>query len=469
MKIALRQPFWGISFSRQFLLVGSGVVVASMAVFGVWLGRQIETGVVNRATEISANYVESIVAAELRDWPASGEIVPGSEVHRALDRIFVDGTLRDKVLGFKLWAPDGRIVYSADHGQIGHRYPLEGLLAEAFNGKVQSRIENPEQWAEPDAPLRSGERQLEIYVPVRRDPGGRVVAVAEFDHSMESLDADITSAQRRGWALTAVCALAIYALMYGRVRQASNTILNQQRTLRQHVQQLRAAVEDNRHMRERLSEAGAQTTALNEQFLNRIAADLHDGPAQELAYALLRFDDLVIACDGCLSGGGGGRRELGSINDALGKSLEELRAIAAGLGVPGVDDLTLAETAQRALRDAERQSGCAAAADIDSTLGAASLALKITIYRVIRESVGNACRYAGPAATQVRVQRCGEDVLVEIRDEGAGFDPAAALASGRLGLLFMRERVRLAGGVFEINSAPGRGTTIRARIPLTAD
>jgi signal transduction histidine kinase len=67
------------------------------------------------------------------------------------------------------------------------------------------------------------------------------------------------------------------------------------------------------------------------------------------------------------------------------------------------------------------------------------------------------------------LQKTDGQVLVSITDHGAGFDPHAAAIAGRLGLAFMRERVRLLGGVFEIVSALGRGTTIRARLPLSTE
>jgi signal transduction histidine kinase len=467
MKNVLALPFARLRFSREFLLVGTTVVLAAMAIFGAWLGRQIESSVVNRAAQIAAIYVESVVTAELREWSGSGALPV--ETHRALDRIFVDGTLRSKVLGFKVWSGDGQIIYSGDHGQLGRRYTIDEKLAAAFAGEVQSRINIPEAWHEPDTRPAPGTRQLEIYVPVRGGPKGEVTAVAEFDHSMEALDNDIRASQQRGWMMTALCALAIYSLMFSRVRRASDTIADQQRALGAQVEQLRSASDENLRMRQRLSEAGARTTTLGEQYLNRIAADLHDGPAQELAYALLRFDDLEVLCNGCVASGGHRPSEMTGIHQALRTSLSELRAIAAGLGVPGIDDLSLAETAQRALRDAEQKSACPVKAEIDATLGPAPMALKITVYRVIRESLANCWRYAGPATPEVSVRHRDSDVDIEIRDQGPGFDPARALASGRLGLLLMRERVRLAGGIFEIDSAPGRGTTIRAHIPLSQD
>ena len=67
------------------------------------------------------------------------------------------------------------------------------------------------------------------------------------------------------------------------------------------------------------------------------------------------------------------------------------------------------------------------------------------------------------------MQQTDDQVLITITDHGAGFDFQAAAVAGRLGLNFMRERVRLLGGTFEVDSAPGRGTCIRARLPLSTD
>lgn len=454
--------FERVSFSRQFLLVSSALLVLGMAVIGTWLGMEIERSAVNRAASVAAIYVESILAAQLKD--ASSEAMGASDTHRALDRIFNDGPLRRKVVRFKLWDADGVIRYSSDHSQIGLRFPTDGMLAAAFEGAVNARISdlgNDDNLAE----RAQWQRLLEVYVPVRIGPRNDVVAVAEFYHSTENLDRDIRNAQQRSWALLVVATLAMVLLMFGQVRRANDTILGQRDDLGRQLQQLRAAFDENERMRARLGEAGAATTTLNEQFLHRVAADLHDGPAQTLAFSLMRFDDLVETCAGCARSGGASP-DLLAIRGALRSSLDDLRNIAAGLGVPGIAELSLADTARRAVRDYERQSALKVDADVDDSLGAAGLATKITVYRLLQESLSNSRRHAPGGTPRVLVGREADQVLVEVADQGAGFDPRAASQSGRLGLAFMQERVRLLGGVFELDSAPGRGTRIRARLPL---
>jgi signal transduction histidine kinase len=462
----LQETIRRLSFSRQFMLAIIAVLTIGMLVIGSWIGHLIEINAVNRTAAISAVYLESMSAAQLHDWPQSGII--NNDTHEELDRIFIDGPLHREVLRFKFWDANGRIDYSNDHAQIGHIFPVEGRLAAAFAGKVQAQISDlkeidnlPEQinW----------DQLLEIYVPIRSTTDGRVFAVAEFYLSVENLKREIRAAKERSWGLVALSTIAIYLLLYNLVRRATNTINEQQRDLRHQLQQLRAVLDENDRMREQLREAGVSTTALNEEFLLRIAADLHDGPAQTIAFALMRFDEFAVTCQGCMSSQEEVSQELSSIQSALQSSLRDVRKISSGLAIPGMTEMTLADTARRAVRDFERLSGQTVKIEIDETLSKAPLAVKITVYRLLQESLTNCWRHAPGGSPQVQVKKNDGQVLVTITDHGAGFDPQSAAIGGRLGLTFMRERVRLLGGIFEIDSAPGHGTSIRARLPLSTD
>lgn len=466
MSIALNNPFSRLSFSRQFMLAIIAVLLIGMAVVGTWLGRQIEDSEVHRAATISSVYVESIFAAQLHGWPGVG--VVDDETHAVLDRVFVDGPLHREVLRFKLWDASGRIVYSSDDAQIGQRFPIDEELAAAFAGTVQARISDLDE-ADNQPEHARWPQLLEVYVPIRSGTNGEIGAVAEFYLSMTTLGRDIRIAQQHSWLLVALATIAIYLLLLSLVRRANDTILDQQRDLRHQLDQLRTALDENDRMREQLREAGASTTALNEAFLHRVAADLHDGPAQAIAFALMRFDEIAEVYCGATASKNDAAHDLRTIREALDSSLRDVRNIASGLAIPGIDELSLADTARRAVRDFERMSRQTVRAEIDESLGEAPLAVKIAVYRLLQESLTNGWRHALEATAQVRVQQVDGQVLVEVVDHGAGFDPQAAALSGRLGLAFMRERVRLLGGVFEIDSILGQGTCIRARLPLTPE
>jgi signal transduction histidine kinase len=90
------------------------------------------------------------------------------------------------------------------------------------------------------------------------------------------------------------------------------------------------------------------------------------------------------------------------------------------------------------------------------------------LWRVAEEALSNALRHAGASAVTVTLEADGPGgaTLLSVADDGVGFDPEArSIASRRLGLVSMRERVEAAGGTFKIVSAPGKGTTVRASVP----
>lgn len=470
MQAVFPQPFDRISFSRQFMLLTLGILVTSLLVVGIWLERQFERSAANRAAASAAIYVEGILSEQLAG--RSPQDLVGSETREALRRLFVEGPLSHRIVRFKLWGPDGLIVFSSDDVQVGQRFPMDGLRAAAFAGEVQARLSTLDQ-VDNSFERRSWKRLLEVYVPVFANPDGGVTAVAEFYHSAQSLAQDIRSAQIRGWSLVVVTTAAAYLLLLRLVRRANNTIVVHQRELGRQLEQLRAALVENERMRGQLRQAGARTTALNEQFLHRIAADLHDGPAQDAALALLRLDALAEVREACGSPRPCPCSYLEVAHNAMHSCLNELRQIASGLYMPEIGDLSLADTARRAVRDFERKSGTRVHLDMDRGAGAepveAPLAVKITVYRLIQEALANGWRHAEGCQQQVWLSLSEREVLVEVRDQGPGFDYQAASLVGGLGLAFMNERVRLLGGIFEVDSAPGRGTRVRARLPLCAE
>lgn len=453
------RPFDRVSFSRQFLLVCAAVLLAGMLVLGNWLSRQIERNAVNRTAAIAAVYVESMLVAQIGSWHGTSPVDAATQA--ALDQLFVHGPLRRKVLRFKLWTRDGAIAYSSDAMQTGLSFAVDGLLAAAFRGSVQSRISDLEDADNLREQLR-WPQLLEVYVPLRRPADAEIVGVAEFYHSTENLGREVHEAQRQSWLLVAATTLAMYILLHGLARRADRTIQEQQRDLHEQLHQLRIFLDENRRMREKLHAAGANTTALNEQFLRRIAADLHDGPAQAIALVNMRFDELVEAC------GEAATKDLGMARDALKSALHELRGIASGLILPGIAELSTAETVRRVVQDFERNAKRPVELQLVGDLGQAPLAVKITLFRVLQESLTNCRKHADSERVDVRVSEHDNCIITEIADHGTGFDPADS-DTGHLGLALMRERVLLLGGTFELDAAPGKGTAIRVRLPLSSE
>jgi signal transduction histidine kinase len=90
---------------------------------------------------------------------------------------------------------------------------------------------------------------------------------------------------------------------------------------------------------------------------------------------------------------------------------------------------------------------------------------KICVYRLVQEALNNAVRHSGARNAKVRVTQSQNRIAVEIGDDGRGFQPERARG---LGILGMEERIKRLGGTLTVDSAPGRGATIKAGLPLPA-
>jgi signal transduction histidine kinase len=150
------------------------------------------------------------------------------------------------------------------------------------------------------------------------------------------------------------------------------------------------------------------------------------------------------------------------------KTIGEVRNLSLDLRPSLLDDLGLTPALRWYVERQANRAGFMASfdADLEQRLPPD---LETVCFRVVQEAVTNAARHG--RAEHVSVMLCQEDGALElaVRDDGAGFDVAAArerAARGEsLGLLGMQERVRLAGGTIDIRSAPGEGTEIRITLP----
>jgi signal transduction histidine kinase len=159
---------------------------------------------------------------------------------------------------------------------------------------------------------------------------------------------------------------------------------------------------------------------------------------------------------------------LRELTDRIGRDFHQL---ALDLRPTALDDLGL-QTALATYAEAWSK-GSGVAVDFQSTIpDTARLheAAETALYRVVQEALTNVLRHARARQVSLVLQWSPGHAAVVVEDDGLGFDAESATASaGRLGLLGMRERMSLVGGTLTIESTPGRGTTVIARVPLAAD
>ena len=241
------------------------------------------------------------------------------------------------------------------------------------------------------------------------------------------------------------------------------TIAAQAETLQQQVSKLQELLRSNTTLRDDLKRVSEAMAGMNEALLQRIGADLHDGPAQMLTYAAMRLVKLRDAV--AKAEGPDGVERFDNLRDAVDAALREVRTISTGLALPKLATANLVEAIQMAVDFHREHTGSDVDFSVEGPAENASEALKLCLYRITQEALSNGYRHGGGVAQRVSLRAIESRSLeIEVSDAGPGFDPT--LQSNGLGLAGMRARVEALSGDFDIVSAPGRGAAIRARFSL---
>jgi signal transduction histidine kinase len=454
------------SLSHQFLIASFPILLIGMLLIGSWMATQIEESVAYRIGGVTGMYVDSFIAPHVQSLVGHDDL--SADDRASLDQILTMTPLSDKIVSLKIWRPDGRVLYSNTKALIGRTFPVGEGLRVALAGDVHSELSDLQEY-ENEFERGKWSHLIETYVPLHAHGAGTVIAAAEFYHPTEELTRESRAAQRQSWLLVAAIVAGMYLLLFALVRRGSKTIDAQQSELNNKVAQLTGLVAQNGQLHDRVRRAAGRTAALNEVFLRRISADLHDGPGQDMGLALMQFESVgntCMVCPGKEHGRFSTSEEFKTIRTAMQSALTDLRAISAGLQLPEIDKLSPCEIAARAIRDYERKTGAAVTLDSRSGTEPMSLSVKITLYRLLQESLTNGFRHAGGSGQHVEVRAEEHRLRVEVSDCGEGFDPGVAATDGHRGLAGMRERIEILGGSFDLQSRPGQGTRIRVVLPM---
>ncbi|WP_345469304.1 HAMP domain-containing sensor histidine kinase [Actinoallomurus oryzae] len=215
-------------------------------------------------------------------------------------------------------------------------------------------------------------------------------------------------------------------------------------------------------MAERLTAAvRAERAAARQAERTRIARELHDSVSQDLFSVNLLAGGLREAItDGEL------RSQAESLERTVGRTMREMRAMLLELRPIDLEDAGLALALDQLCRAYEARLGVRITTDV----GLVQLRPEAehAVLRLVQEALGNATRHGDAETIELSLTGDGGRVEVVVRDDGRGFDPARAGERHGMGLGLMRDRVTELGGTFQVVSAPGQGTVVRARIPEVA-
>ena len=213
-----------------------------------------------------------------------------------------------------------------------------------------------------------------------------------------------------------------------------------------------------------------QLLSAQEEERRTVAYEIHDGPAQQLAAAQMFLE--AFAFDQNIDMEDQSADHLQRAKAYLDTGLTETRRIMSGLRPALLDDLGLADALHQLLTELASRAGIQLELDSSKLVDDLSPAIEITLYRIAQEAAGNALKHSGSEELSVHLESDGSMARLRVTDHGRGFNPNTIQGprdGRRFGLVGMRERVALLEGQFEVDSAPGRGTTITATIPLRED
>jgi two-component system, NarL family, sensor kinase len=418
--------------------VGAVLVLVVASLVGVLAARKLaERQAVNDAANTADLLAEAVVQPALTDAVATGDPAAVEAVRAALSDYLSSSTL----VRVKLWNRDGVIVYSDEPRLIGRRFDLSVDDVEVFNHPSTraevSDLNKPENQFE-----RGQGRLLEAYRPVWTPSGTPLL----FETYSPYTEVDTRAGQLwRGFAGVTVSSLLLFAaLLIPLVWQL--------------LTRLRAA----QRQRERLLERAVEAS---EDERRRIAGTLHDGVVQELAAT--SFSVAAAAGRAEASGDPDLAEDLNVAASTLRDSIGGLRTVLVDIYPQTLETAGIREV----LRDlagslrAREVAVDLALPDADPGLGPEGDRL---VFRIAHECLENVRRHSSATHVSLKLDSDADGVVLEIDDDGVGFDAEAVLASpaaGHFGLRVLADVASDAGAELAVWSAPGAGCRWKLTVP----
>lgn len=369
----------------------------------------------------------AIVPGLLRGEPAALD---------AVDRLVQGRVLGERVVRVKLWDADGRVVYSDEPRLIGSRFPLDAEKREALRAGT-TRAEASDL-AGPENRFDQGFGEVyEVYLPVRAADGTPLLFETYQRRS------EVESTGRRIWVpFAALLVSSLVLLWLVQVPLAWRLGRRLQRTQAEREALLVRAVEASDDER------------------RRIAADLHDGPVQDLAGISYSLSAAAEA-----EASPATRATLRDAAAATRGAMRRLRSLLVEIHPPSLRASGL-EAALADLLAPLAEGG------IDTELRVDSRPLaeedERLVYRAAAEALRNVQRHASASHVAVAFSADGDGARLEVTDDGDGFTDAdrdRRRREGHVGLSLLEELAVRAGGAVEVRSSPGSGTTFALELP----
>jgi PAS domain S-box-containing protein len=223
-------------------------------------------------------------------------------------------------------------------------------------------------------------------------------------------------------------------------------------------------ITDRKRAEDELRSLSRRLIRAQEEERALLARELHDDVTQRLAVLAIDAGRAELAGQGAFQA-----EALRAVREGLVRLSEDIHSLAYQLHPSILEELGLAEALRTECERRGRQGGVDFSLDLAPLPPVVGRDAALCLYRVAQEALNNVVHHAGARAAKVVLRQMEGGLLLAVRDDGVGFDPETARQKRSLGLASMRERLRLANGTLDIESAPGRGTAIVAWVPVQGE
>jgi hypothetical protein len=230
------------------------------------------------------------------------------------------------------------------------------------------------------------------------------------------------------------------------------------------ISERKAAESEVIKSRTQLRELSNYLQSVREAERARISRELHDELGQTLTALKMELGWLKdrLPADPAML-----RTRVDRLMQIVDHSVTDLQRIASDLRPMILDELGLASAIQWLVQNFSERSALAIALSFEQTGLVYSREVSTAAFRIVQEALTNIARHSGATSARITARHSGDELQLEISDDGRGMDVARSRRDQHLGLVGMSERAHMLGGSMEIDSAPGRGTRISVRLPLS--
>jgi signal transduction histidine kinase len=234
--------------------------------------------------------------------------------------------------------------------------------------------------------------------------------------------------------------------------------------LRQNSEYLRQAVaQKTSELQKEITERARIQREVADIFANQqrqIAYDLHDGVGQHLSGVAFKskLHEQKLRAEESQQAD-----EAAAITNLINDALRQTRVVARGMESTYGDARGLVEALQKFAGEVQDRLRVSATVNVDGLTEAVAAPADVQLFRIAQEAVHNATEHGGARNIDINLQSNGEGILLQVRDDGSGFDGVPA-GSG-MGMRTMQYRAQTLGGALVVKSEPGAGTTISCRVP----